>query len=292
MSRVVCLGQVFLDLTFVGLGRVPRPGEERFAAALHASPGGIATVAVAAARLGLRAAVVAPVCNDVVGRQLRSLLEAEGVVWEGQTGDRTAVTVVMPVGGDRAMATHDPGFEPDAELVERLDPCAVVLPLELVGRTASHAPHYALASGASVDAGRRPFSEGLHVVLANCLEALRLTGATNPEQAALSLSEAAETAVVTLGADGAVAASNGQIVAVEAPWVDAVDTTGAGDAFAAAYVWADLRGLPLHERLRWATLYAALSTTQYTASGGAVTLADLEAAGLQIGLAPTGVRTR
>ena len=50
----------FLDLTFVGLETLPAPGEERFAGELLRSPGGGAITAVAAARLGLQTALVAP----------------------------------------------------------------------------------------------------------------------------------------------------------------------------------------------------------------------------------------
>ena len=46
------------------------------------------------------------------------------------------------------------------------------------------------------------------------------------------------------------AAEDGELVTVAAPAVDARDTTGAGDLFMAAYVWGDLAGLPLPERLR------------------------------------------
>jgi sugar/nucleoside kinase (ribokinase family) len=51
--------------------------------------------------------------------------------------------------------------------------------------------------------------------------------------------------------------------------VEVVDTTGAGDLFTAAYVWADLEGTPFEERLRLATAYATLSVRAQTARAGA-----------------------
>jgi sugar/nucleoside kinase (ribokinase family) len=68
--------------------------------------------------------------------------------------------------------------------------------------------------------------------------------------------------------------------------VEAVDTTGAGDLFAAAYVWADQLGAPLEERVRWAVLYAAMSVGVVTAVGGAADRASLVAEGARHGLEP------
>ena len=61
-----------------------------------------------------------------------------------------------------------------------------------------------------------------------------------------------------------------------APSVEVIDTTGAGDLFTAAYVWADLAGLALAERLRLAVLYASSSISVPTTRLGALTLEELE----------------
>ena len=60
MIDLVVATPVFLDLTFVGLESLPGLGEERFAAELLRTPGGGAITAVGATRLGLSAAVAAP----------------------------------------------------------------------------------------------------------------------------------------------------------------------------------------------------------------------------------------
>ena len=79
VTDLVVATPVFLDLTFVGLESLPALGEERFAAELLRSPGGGAITAVAAARLGLSAAVAAPLGDDVGGDLVRTMLAEEGV---------------------------------------------------------------------------------------------------------------------------------------------------------------------------------------------------------------------
>jgi 2-dehydro-3-deoxygluconokinase len=106
------------------------------------------------------------------------------------------------------------------------------------------------------------------------------------EEAARRLGELAETVVVTLAAEGAIAFSGGEIVAAAAERVEhPVDTTGAGDLLVAAYIWAELRGAESADRLRWAVLYASLAVTASTGVGGAVKEADLIEAGAARGLA-------
>ena len=134
-------------------------------------------------------------------------------------------------------------------------------------------------------AGRRlPDLGGVRALLVNEREAQLLTGLTDPERAAARLAETAPVAIVTLGERGALAAGSEGVVHVEGVPVEAVDTTGAGDLFAAAYVWADLAEAALTERLRWAVLYAALSVRVATATAGAVSLKALLEEGVEHGL--------
>ncbi|WP_245764851.1 carbohydrate kinase family protein [Nonomuraea jiangxiensis] len=82
------------------------------------------------------------------------------------------------------------------------------------------------------------------LIIPNLSEALLLSGATSAEPAAVLLSEMYGTAVVKLGAKGAVAAVDGEVVATAAGTpVEVVDSTGAGDAFAAGFLTATLHGV-------------------------------------------------
>ncbi|MDQ3857152.1 MAG: PfkB family carbohydrate kinase [Actinomycetota bacterium] len=278
---VVCGGPVFLDLTFEGLEALPGPGQERYARDLHATPGGAAITAIGLVRLGLRAAVAWPLGRDVPGAMLRSLLERERIVCAGPETERTPVTVVLPVEDDRAFATFEPGARVERALVERLAPRAVVTGMDQLHVVPVRAAAYVVVDDERADryALRPPDAiAGTRALVANRSEALRLTGEATPDGAALALAERVETAVVTCGAKGAVACSNGELVRAAAPPVETRDTTGAGDLFLAAYVWGDLNGLPLAERIRRAVVYAALSVRTATGAAGAATLAELEAA--------------
>jgi sugar/nucleoside kinase (ribokinase family) len=285
---VACADPTFLDLTLTGLEAIPRPGEERMAVDFLRSPGGGAITAVGAARLGLSSAVVSPLGDDAPGDLLRALLAKHGVLWAGRRVARSPVTVIMPSDGDRAMATYDPGETATVREVAALEPRAVMLSLP---RLALAPPGARVYSGVGdVDAralagGALPDLSATRALLMNLREALLLTGAADAETAAAQLAERAPVAIVTLGESGALAAGSEGTVRVGGVRVDAVDTTGAGDLFSAAYVWADHWGVTLEERLRWAVLYAALSVRVATAVAGAVTLRALLEEGAEHGLA-------
>jgi sugar/nucleoside kinase (ribokinase family) len=286
---IACGELAFVDLTFAGLEALPAAGEERHSGDFLRSPGGGAITAIGAARLGLASVLASPIGDDAEGDFLREALAAEGVTWAGRRVPRTAVTAVLPADGDRAMATFDPGEQLTADELAAVEPRAVVLSLPRLALAPPGALLYASvsdedargAAGAAV-----PGIERAHVLLVNEREAQLLSGSDDPAEAARRLGEQTERVVVTLGAGGAVEWSGGELLRAAGVRCRAVDTTGAGDLFAAAYVWADLAGADPFERLRWAVLYASLSVGVSTAVAGAATLEGLLDAGARLGLTP------
>ncbi len=102
------------------------------------------------------------------------------------------------------------------------------------------------------------------------------TGAEPSLEAARRLLDAGpHTIVVTRGARGALAVT--RETHAEQPGFDVpvVDTTGAGDTFNAAFVSATLRGLPLDERLRFASAAGALSVTGMGPRGRLATMEEV-----------------
>ena len=102
---------------------------------------------------------------------------------------------------------------------------------------------------------------GLDVVFTNAEEARILTG-SDPVAATRELSRRSAIAVVTAGAEGAYLGSGDELIHVPARRVEVLDTTGAGDCFAAGFLHGLATGLSLRECGELATLLAADTITQ------------------------------
>lgn len=278
---VACVGAPFLDLIFRGLEGLPVPGEERLAESLVIVPGGMANVAYALGRLGLEAVVCGPVGHDPAGRLLAGLMADAGVAWLGRDTDATSVSVALPFAGERAFVTVMPSTAVDLETLARISPRAIVIDLPSVELLPPDAQVYAVVGDPEVATlvGRLPSSLGsVRALVLNEREVRGLTGLRDVPAAAAMLAALGTTVVVTAGAGGAVAVEpGGRTVRVAAPPAEVRDTTGAGDLFVAAYVWADLTGRPLEERLHLATSYASRSLERATDRQKGIELRDLMA---------------
>jgi sugar/nucleoside kinase (ribokinase family) len=94
------------------------------------------------------------------------------------------------------------------------------------------------------------WSKGAATLFANEAEALALSGTGELDGQMRRLGEVYPRVIIKRGAEGAaVGGRSGVTLSRPAPQVAAVDTTGAGDAFAAGFIAAELRGQPIEECL-------------------------------------------
>ncbi|MFE0763069.1 carbohydrate kinase family protein [Streptomyces smyrnaeus] len=287
---VYLTGTVFLDIIFTGLDSAPVRGTESWARGMGSSPGGIANMATALARLGLRTSLAAAFGDDMYGDYCREELEAgEGIdlsLSHTVPGWHSPVTVSMAYEGERTMISH--GHEaPPKNAATAYDPDAPECPPPATACVSSLVPGRAqewIATAAR--RGSRIFADvgwdetgrwdlaalaelpDCEAFLPNAAEAMRYTRADTPYAAAHALAEQVPVAVVTMGADGAYAvdARTGETATVPGIAVEALDTTGAGDVFVAGFVTSSLAGWPLADRLAFAGLTAALSVQEFGGS--------------------------
>lgn len=106
----------------------------------------------------------------------------------------------------------------------------------------------------------------IDILFANHLELEALTGTDSFESGIEALHGKVPTLVVTRSAEGAVAVSNGERAEVAAEPIDkVVDTTGAGDLFAAGFLYGYVGGEPLERCLRRGAIAAAEVISHYGA---------------------------
>ena len=267
----------------------PRQADELYAAmasARETSGGSAANSMAGVAALGGSAAFIGQVADDQLGAIFTHDMRALGVQFDtppladGPPTGRCLILVTPDA--ERTMntcpgASHELG--PDG-LDEALIRSAAVTFLEgylwgperprqamlraadiahLAGRTVA----FTLSESLCI-AGRREGVMGLidggrvDILFANQDEALQLTGQGALDDALDSLSAKVPTLVVTRGAAGAMAVEHGRRVAIPAiPVARVVDTTGAGDLFAAGFLAARCHGHPIERCLETGALAAA-----------------------------------
>ncbi len=282
---LVCAGEVFTDLIFFGLERLPVPGEEIKTRNFAISPGGGAAItASVAALLGRPTGLATAWGTSVLDTDARVRLEAAGVScsWSYSGPDAaTGITVAIGTREDRSFLTRPcTGEVLESHLLET----ATLERLARVGHV-----HFALTpdrpeafrdavrrlrtGGATVswDVGWDPsisrssefrlLFRDLDVLFLNEMEACAYAGVSTAQEAVERLSHSGNTVVIKLGPAGALASHHaGDPVRVGGIEVEAVDTTGAGDAFDGGFLHAWMRRKALRQALAAGNVCGGLST--------------------------------
>jgi ribokinase len=276
---VVVFGSINLDLV-TRVARFPAPGETLTAESFATYPGGKgANQALAAARAGAVVQLFGAVGRDAFADPALALLAQGGVDLGGVArvaGATGCATILVDAHGENCIAVAaganafaDPESVPDSALV----PGAVlVLQNEVPAPANAALITRAYRAGARIILNAAPArslsSELLRqvdVLVVNETEAAALAAAHGWPTAAPAFAAAATASafavVVTLGKEGALAASGADTIRVQAPDVEVIDTTGAGDALVGVLAAAIDARAPLPDALRAAVVAGSLACT-------------------------------
>ncbi len=284
--QVLVVGSANVDVS-VSTETLPRPGETVFGDGSVISVGGKgANQAVAAAACGAATHLVARLGQDAFGRMVRDELAARGVeigevrqLPDAATGlaaiyvERSGQNCIVVVPGANARLAP-PDLEPLAPLFASA--AVVVLQCEVPMATVYRALELAAAHRTPAILNPAPFRDLEFARLAgrvtylvpNETEASQLSGLpvetpAQAERCAAALRErGVDCVIITLGARGCVMADGAPPRHFPAHRVNAIDTTGAGDAFVGCLAASLAGGRPRHEAVRRAIVYSALSTTR------------------------------
>lgn len=283
--RICVIGSANIDLTF-RTPRFPQPGETLTGHALHQGMGGKgANQAVAAARLGADVTFVACVGNDSFGADAIRQYQSEGIHTKfvrqdasQPTGtaaivvDDNAENYIIVVPGANARLTAD-DVRHASLAIEHAD--VVVCQLETPLEATLEAFRIARAAGKLTILTPAPVMELPDGLLSLCdlcvpnrteIEVLagRVVNDHDDAHAAAKslMSRGVKFVALTMGGSGAFIANDSIAMHIPVIKVDAVDTTGAGDAFTAALAVSLAEGMSLPEAARRASMVAAITVTR------------------------------
>jgi sugar/nucleoside kinase (ribokinase family) len=308
-TDVYVIGDVNPDILVIDDDAVPEFGQvEKLVGTIRLTVGGSSAItACGLARLGLRVAHGGIVGDDILGQAVLEAMRARGVDTSTVSVDPaipTGATVILGKADHRALLTA-------TGTIDRLraeDVPREVLPLirHLHAGSTGIQPQLrpglpllfrecrAAGVSSSFDANWDPQRrwEGIVPMLAaadiffpNEQEASLITGRDDPLAAAHELVAMAESAgrdpaagplivALKMGASGALAVRGREALRLPASRVQVVDSTGAGDAFDAGFLYAYLDGRPLEEMLALAVACGTLSTRAVGGVDGQATLEE------------------
>jgi 2-dehydro-3-deoxygluconokinase len=298
-----------IDVAAIGepLYELNRQPDGRF---LPGFGGDTLNVCVAASRLGSRTAYMTSLGNDIFGAEIRELMQRESIdtrairaggdaptgLYFVTHGPQGHVFTYRRQGSAASMMTPgdlDHGLIRSARFLHASGISQAIS--ASAAETVAAAMEIARAAGVrtSFDTNFRPrlwtaeaarpaveaAARGCDILKTSLEDCAALLGLDEPSGIARHfLGLGAKAVIVTLGRDGLFTATPDGAEHIEGRRVEAVDATGAGDAFTGALLSELCRGRPLPQAVRFANVAAALSTLGYGAIAPLPTRAAVEAA--------------
>lgn len=259
--ELTVVGSINVDLV-ARVAHLPRSGETLLASSQDRFPGGKgANQAVAAARLGARVHMIGAVGDDAFADEALAGLREAGVELDvARSGDTGLALIVVDEHGENQIVVV-PGANAQVQPVSPSGAvlCQLEVSDEVVQAAAAEASFFALNA-----APARPIEIEPDLLIVNRLEH--------------EIVSRGRLVAVTYGAEGAALFENGEEVArADAPRIEAVDGTAAGDAFAACLVVSLLEDRPRDEALRRACVAGAIAASRLGAQPSLPTAVEIDA---------------
>ncbi len=301
-KKILVVGELNVDLIVSGLTTFPTLGREIMASGMSIVMGSSSAICAAAlARLGAKVEFLGKIGTDYYGDFIANELQRLGVGIRHLIRDRvvrTGVTISLTYPKDRALITY-PGCIPllclddiNTSILRHYHHLHVGSYFLQKGLQAGLPELFHLAHrgglSASLDTGWDPEEKwGNDELLAllkevdfffpNELEARAIARVDDTEHALRQLAGRARLVVIKQGPAGAISLRHAQVIHSPGFPVNVVDTTGAGDAFDAGFLFAHLiQRLPLEEALRFANACGAHSTTGLGGTAAQPTLEQVQ----------------
>ena len=292
---LMCVGMALVDNIIRGFDPEPVSASGYRAQSANLSAGGEAVnTAVAAAKLGLKTGILCALGEDPAGEMMLNVLRKHGVDTRSVVrAESTPVTTmfVQKDGSRRSVTTpaHRSNFHPEKDPSLFTDARALIL--GSLFRTPFNDPEIiravlenAKAAGQLVIADTKLPNDRIMTLtdIAGSLplidyitpnedEARWFTRQDEPEAMAdVFLGYGVKNVIVKLGAKGCLLKNEKETLRLPAFMTDAVDSTGAGDNFAAGFASEILRGATVEEALRFANACGAICASAVGAGTGLV----------------------
>lgn len=298
-ARVVVVGSSNMDMV-ARTERLPAPGETVLGSEFVMTPGGKgANQAVAAARLGAEVTFVSRVGTDVFGERITANIAAAGIrteyiVHDDGAPSGVALIFVEKRGQNAIVVAQGANARLTPEDVDAARPAfeqadVIMVQFEIPLPTVAHTIALAQSLGKQIVLSPAPmlplpsdFLRGVDVVICNHIEAGQLIGEREAspldavDRAQRLLSKGIGAAIVTMGNEGAAAATRTRVQRIPPKHVAAVDSTAAGDCFAGAVAYSLAEGQEIGPAVYFANAAAALSVTRLGAQASLPTRQEVE----------------
>lgn len=293
MAFISGAGATNVDLLYQGMERIPDVGEELYCKDFSLQlGGGLPATLINLGRLGIETKIATELGNDIFSNFAREKFTENGVEPTNlYNGDKIPLNITSAIilPKDRTFFTYGKGsIEPDDKALEtfyNVSKGAKICMMQLGGflpvykKLKEEGTILVLDTGWDDEMSFEKYDEYLSLAdyyTPNRKEALKITGAKNEKDAAYALKKYFDKVVVKVDADGCIGIDEDDyFFCPSIEEFENVDSTGAGDAFLAGFMYGVFYDYPLKDCIEYGNITGGKAVTQVGALSGFVTEKEL-----------------